>query len=172
MVARLAWRGVRALVGPAALVWCLGMPVEGRAQEFDRVEVQGGGGYLSGQLDEGATWKVGAVLWPSERWGFAVHRVDGPFHDPDPIPGYTDTEYWTLTARYRRHNSLGIEFNIGIGLLVGHNNRGDYSGFPLEFFMGRKFTPHLGFKAGVTGNVSIFDSPNFLHTQGFLFLAF
>ena len=42
----------------------------------------------------------------------------------------------------------------------------------LEFFVGRKFTPHLGVKGGATANCLILDSPRFVQPQGFLFFAF
>ena len=173
-VARLASRGGRTLVGSVALLWCLGIPVEGRAQEFDRVEVQGGVGYVNMEnwAPDGATWNVAGVVWWSERWGVAVSHIGGPQGYGNTYDTYQDMTSRQFAVRYRRYSRHDVEINLGFGV-IDYRSRTADNGCTLEFFVGKKIMPHLGIKGGVTVNIRPFgDTPNFLHPQGFLFFSF
>lgn len=71
-------------------VCSLGLADLGYAQQ-PVVELEGGGGHVFG-VGAGApgpsvpTLDAAVVIWPAERWGVALRRVEGPGEDLYPIP--------------------------------------------------------------------------------------
>ena len=135
---RRARRGGRTLVGSVVLLWCLGMAAEGRAQEFDRFEVQGGRGYVNKERSpDGATWNVAGVVWLSERWGVAVSHIRGPQGYVMRTDRYRDLTSRQFAVRYRRYSRQDVEMNLGLGM-TDYRSREYTSPCILEFFVGKK----------------------------------
>ncbi len=145
------------------------------------VEIELGGGYIFGGGAENPgpsvpTIDAAIALWPTARWGLAARLVRGlgeDLHDA-PAPsgdrtflGQCCLEYYTVTARHRRHipHDLGIE--IGFGVLFGgafgavvmfhdppHRSAAQDTffdiGYALEMLVTRALARRIAVKAGVT----------------------
>jgi hypothetical protein len=152
----------------------------GYAQTRTVVELEGGGGYVfgSGAEDPGPslpTLDAAIVVWPTERWGVAVRRVEGPGDDlyatPVEIPdrtflGVGHLHYWTVTARHRRSISRDLGLEIGAGMMFDEQFdtiemfhdpprrisglNGPTFGLSLEALVTHPLARHFAVKAGVT----------------------
>src|SRR5437870_759657 len=101
------------------------------AQQQDVVEIEGGAGYVfgSGTEDPGPslpTLVLAVVGWPTEHWGVAMRRVQGPGEDlyatPVEIPdrtflGLGHVRYWTVTARHRGSLCRDPGLALGCGIM-------------------------------------------------------
>jgi hypothetical protein len=114
------------------------------------------------------------VVWPSQRWGVALRRVEGPGEDlysPVEIPDRTflgggHLHYWTVTARHRRSTSRGLGVEIGFGIMFGEKfatiemlrdpprrvsaQNGPAYGLSLEALVTHPLARHFAVKGGVS----------------------
>ena len=151
------------------------------AQRQHVVELEGGGGHVF-RASVGApgpslpTLDAAVVVWPTERWGVALRRVEGPGEDLYTTPkesrdrtflGVGHLHYWTVTTRLRQSISRNLGFEIGFGLMFdewfGHIEmfrdpprrvsvpNGPVSGeFSVEALVTHPLARHFAVKAGVT----------------------
>jgi hypothetical protein len=166
----------------------VGLPDVGYTQGRPVVEFEGGVGYVFGGGGENpgsslATFDAAIVVWPAERWGFAIRRTEGPGEDLHaPIASLDRTflgeghlHYWTATVRHRRPISQALGFEMGFGVLLDgefatvqmfHNPPRRsvapdtfFNGFSLEALLTRGFSRYFAAKAGMTYDFN-FDTAN------------
>jgi hypothetical protein len=159
------------------------------AQEHPSFELEAGGGHVVGGGAENpgpslGTYDLAVAIWPMRSWGVAYRIVRGPGNDllKPPIEGGDrlflgsgQLKYSTVTVRYRRPTPKSTVTEIGFGIMKGGQfadlmyikalerqveAETHFSGFALEAFVGRRLTPFLRLKGGITYDFN-FETGNF-----------
>jgi hypothetical protein len=149
------------------------------AQDYPVLEMEAGVGYVVGGGAENAgpslgTYDLAVSAWPGRNWGVAYRIVRGPGNAllKPPIEGGDrlflgsgQLKYSTITLRHRLPTPKSTLTEIGFGLMTGGQFADlmyikalerqveaatHFSGFALEAFAGRRITPFVRVKAGLT----------------------
>ena len=130
------------------------------AQPHNRVELQLGGGISwtqSCNVCSLASYEVGVTSWGRNHWGVSArhefrprYSVDDSLSDGSVERSSLNIRISTLTVRRRWFRNNGTELDFGFGMGWASLNGANAWVVPIDVFLGRKLSRHIGVKGGVS----------------------